>query len=409
LEDHLTELAHHFDRSGNVPKAVEYLGRAGDRAAQQVAYAAAIGYFTRALELLPRLPDGAARDRQELDLQMALSWSVFVVRGPRTPERESAFVRARELCERLGDNAKLMEALLGLAHLHVNRGDFDLARELAERVLAMAQQAKAPAMLAGAHAVLGVVGFATGQFPAAREHFERAVELFGASPFRNLGAYFAQNAPNVLVAILEILGYPSTALSRGYQLLATARRSSDPNSIATALFSYGMHHVFLRDTRKVTERADELLSIATEDGMAFDLIWATFFRGWAMAAAGRGEEGIAEMRQSISDPMVAQALSTALMVVALAEACGKNGRVEVGLDLVAKGLATAEQTDLRAAEAELYRIKGDLLVATDWGNVAEAERSLRTAIDVRPPAGRQAFRTPRDGQPSPPAQAAGRN
>src|ERR1700746_3137338 len=52
LEDYLNELAHHFDRSGNVPKAVEYLVRTGARAAQQVAHSEAIGYFTRALELL---------------------------------------------------------------------------------------------------------------------------------------------------------------------------------------------------------------------------------------------------------------------------------------------------------------------------------------------------------------------
>jgi class 3 adenylate cyclase len=73
LEDHVTELAHHFERSGNASKAVEYLGRAGARAAEQVAHSEAMGYFTRALELLPQLPQGTARDTQELDLQMALS------------------------------------------------------------------------------------------------------------------------------------------------------------------------------------------------------------------------------------------------------------------------------------------------------------------------------------------------
>jgi predicted ATPase len=166
LEDHLTELAHHFDRSGNIPKAVEYLGRTGARAAQQAAHSEAIGYFTRAVELLRRSPDGAARDSRELDLQMALSWSLVVARGYRpSPERESALVRAWELCERLGENAKLMEALVALAHLGFNRRDYGLARKLAERVLAMAEQAKAPTMLAGAHYVLGAVRFATGHFP----------------------------------------------------------------------------------------------------------------------------------------------------------------------------------------------------------------------------------------------------
>jgi predicted ATPase len=213
LDDHLTELAHHFDRAGNAPKAVEYLGRTGARAAQQGAHAEAIGYFTRALELLLGLPEDAARDRQELDLQMALSWSLYVARGPRVPERERALVRARDLGQRLGDDAKLMEALLTLAENRFSRSDFEQAGELAERVLAIAEQAKAGAMLAGAHFVLGCVRFATRQFPAAREHVERAVELFGAGPFRDYLALFAQAAPNLLVTILIILGYPSTGLA----------------------------------------------------------------------------------------------------------------------------------------------------------------------------------------------------
>jgi tetratricopeptide (TPR) repeat protein len=387
LEDHLTELAHHYNRSGNVPKAVEYLGRTGARAAQQVAHVEAIGHLTRALELLPRLPDGAARDSQELDLQMALSWSVFVARGPRAPELGYVLVRMRELCEHSGENAKLMEALLVLA-FH-NRRDFGLARELAERVFAMAQQAKAPAMLGGAHFVLGIVLTATGQYPAGRENLERAVELLGAGPSRNYGAYFAQTAPRLLVGVLATLGYPLTALSRANELLAAARQRSDPYSIANALLGDVSNHVALRDARMVAQRADEMLSIATEYEMPLHLILATFLRGWAMAASGRGEEGIAEMRRSISDPVIAEALSTAGMLVALAEACGKYGRAQEGLDLVAKGLATAEQTGLRLAEPELYKVKGELLLIRDPPDEAEAERCFRTAIDV---ARRQAAR-----------------
>jgi predicted ATPase len=52
-------------------KAVEYLGRAGTNAAQQATHSEAIGYFTRALELVARMPESDTRDRQELDLQMA--------------------------------------------------------------------------------------------------------------------------------------------------------------------------------------------------------------------------------------------------------------------------------------------------------------------------------------------------
>jgi predicted ATPase len=142
LEDHLAELAHHFERSGNAPKAVEYLGRSGARAAQQAAHSEAIGYFTRALELLRRFPAGTVRDSQESNLQLALGGSLRVARGPQAPELEYALVRARELCEHLGDNAKLMEVLLALAHTRFTRRDIEQARELAETVLAMAEPAK---------------------------------------------------------------------------------------------------------------------------------------------------------------------------------------------------------------------------------------------------------------------------
>jgi adenylate cyclase len=343
LEGHLTELAHHFDRSGNVPKAVEYLGRTGARAAQQVAHSEAIAYFTRALELLQQLPDGTARDRQELDLQMALTSSSFVSIGEvRLAERE----------------------------------------DLAERVLAAAQPGEASATLAGAHYVLGRVQFSKGQFLAAREHLERAIELFGAGP-SDYGYYYSQSAPNILVGVLLILGYPSTALGRASKLVGAARTSADPNSIAINLFSDGLNHLVLRDARIVAERADELHPIAIEHKLRMYLIVAAFFRGWATAAAGRAEDGIAEMRRSISEVMVSGGLvSPALMLTTFAESCGKSGRLEEGLDWVAKGLTIAEQTGLRATEAELHRLKGELLLIKGPGNEAEPECCLRRAIEV---------------------------
>jgi predicted ATPase len=55
IDDYVAELAHHYNRGGNVRKAVEYIGRAGARAAAQVAHTQAVGYLTRAVELVGRL------------------------------------------------------------------------------------------------------------------------------------------------------------------------------------------------------------------------------------------------------------------------------------------------------------------------------------------------------------------
>jgi class 3 adenylate cyclase/tetratricopeptide (TPR) repeat protein len=392
LEDHLSELANHYDRGGNVLKAAEYLNRTGAWAAQQMAHSDAIGRFNRALELLRQLPEGASRDQLELDLQLALSWSLFVARGVGAPEHELALVRARELCEGMGDNTRLMEVLQALAQVHYAHREFELSRELAVKVLAMAESAKAPPMLAMTNTILGVVDFASGQFEAAREHFERATELFSVSRLRNLGAYLAQTTPTILVAALSILGYPSVALRRFDELLAAARRSSDPNATGIALYGSGLHHVLLRNPRMVAELADEMLAIASKDEVPLiNLGGAIFFKGWAMAAAGRGDEGIVEMRRSISDPRIAQLISTSMMILTLAETCGKYGRAEEGLDWVAKGLAAAEQNGQRAFEAELHRVKGELLIIKNIGNVLEAEHCLRTAMAVAHEQGARLF------------------
>jgi predicted ATPase len=334
--------------------------------------------------LLRRLPDGAARDRQELDLQMALSWTLLRTGFLASPEREYAVARAQELCERLEDDTKLMEVLLALAQLHFNRRDFARALELTERVLAMAQQVNASGMLSGAHALLGLVLFGTGEFAAARDHFQYAVELFDAGLFRTGGVHllFYRGASPVFTTTVVILGYPSFALSRARELVAAARRSADPLAISNALLATLMSQVVLRDTSMVVERSGELQSIANEHELRFPLMLASFMQGCTLTARGRAEEGIAEMRRGVSDPRFAATLARTLLSVTLAETCGKNGRAQEGLDLVAKDLATAEQTGLRTTEAELHRLKGELLLIKEASNMAEAEQCLRTAIDV---------------------------
>jgi tetratricopeptide (TPR) repeat protein len=299
LEDHVSELAHHYDRSGNIRKAVEYLGRAGRLAAKQTAHSEAIGYLKRAVELLKHLSDSVDRDRQEFDLQMALSWSLNIL-NPVDPEREPVLIRARELCERLGDDAEEMEVLLQLAHLCFVRREYSVALKLAQRLLSLAEPAKATAMIAGAHFVLGTVAHYLGQLEAAREHLEIAVPLFGTGPFRNLGeAQYAPAAAGNLTTTLLLLGYPAAALRKDREFLDAMRRLSDPVSLTLAVFREVVNHTLLRDRRTALERAEELLVIATDRDLRFWVAVAAFFRGWALADEGRGQEGLAEMSRAL--------------------------------------------------------------------------------------------------------------
>jgi adenylate cyclase len=257
------------------------------------------------------------------------------------------------------------------------RNESGIARELADDVIALAEQANAPATLAAAHSALAMALFSEGHADeAAREHFERAIELFGAGPFRNFGeAYYAQVAEGMLGTVLLSLGYPSTALAKQRESLAAARRRSDPFLIFSALFSGAMNHLILRDSRTAAELAEEIVSIANEHGMnRQDFL---FFRGWARSATELAREGITEMRRAISYSKLAKG-PTAAMLATLAEACGKNGLPEEGLEAVVQGM-TLDETRYRA---ELQRVKGELLLMRDPSDEAEALRCFRTAIDI---------------------------
>ena len=181
LEDHLDELAYHYNRSDNVAKAVEYLGRAGEQALQRSAYADAISGLSAALNLLQRLPDSPERIQRELRLQLAIGPALSAVKGWAAPEVERAYTRARELCERVGNPPELLPALVGLWGMHWVRGELRRADELATQLLRLAQSSHDPALLLYARYVLGNTSFWRGELLCAKEHLELAISIMTLS------------------------------------------------------------------------------------------------------------------------------------------------------------------------------------------------------------------------------------
>jgi hypothetical protein len=159
-----------------------------------------------------------------------------------------------------GEDAELMETLLQLAQFRMVRRDYTMARELAQRVLGLAEPAKATAMVAGAYYLLGIIPSFLGELQAAREHLEVAVAQFGPGPSRNFReAQYAAFATTALTTTLLFLGYPAAALRKSRDFLDAIRRLSDPVSLTSALLREAILHVYLRDSRTGLERAEELL------------------------------------------------------------------------------------------------------------------------------------------------------
>jgi len=225
-----------------------------------------------------------------------------------------------------------------------------------------------------------------GNFEQAREYFEGAIELSSGRPIRKFGpvSIIVQMAPFTLADTLLILGCPTTALKRNKDALDTAR-CSEPFLNANALVQYVAPYLLLRDVRAAAERVEELAAMAAEHEMPNSHAFAIFCR-WLIADAGRVKEGLGEMGRIITR-LLGRFAPVEWLVVAFVEVCRSNGLPDEGLATITEALTRGEKTPY--LHAELYRLKGELMLLKDPRSEAEAERSLRKAIDI---ARRQAAR-----------------
>ena len=139
-ETMVTELAAHFERGGDIARALRYLAEAARQALQRAANLEAIGHLQRALQLLASLAPSVERDRQELGLQAMLAMPLLMTQGHTAPAVSQAFSRAFELTDRAGTAPELFSSLFGLFRHALVGGDLARAQRLAEQMLQAAEQ-----------------------------------------------------------------------------------------------------------------------------------------------------------------------------------------------------------------------------------------------------------------------------
>lgn len=366
LEDHYSDLAHHYSHSSNTQKAVEYLQRAGEQAIQRSAYPEAISHLTTALGLLHGLPDTPGRAQGELTVQLALGTSLQVTGGPASQEVEHAYTRARELCQLGGDSPQLFSALRGLWLLHHVRANLAIAHELGEQLLHMAQRVQDVAFLVEAHRALGSTLLWLGEFSSAQAHLRQGGALYNPQQHRSLIFLHGGVDPGVSCLCEEaralwFLGYPDQALQRSQAALTLAQELSDPFSLGFALvFAAGLHQL-RREGRAAQEWAEAAIALAAEQGFASLLSAGTIRRGWALAEQGQAEQGLAQMHEGLAARQATGAqLAQPYFLALQAEVYGKVGQVEQGLAVLTEAFAAVQNSGERRLEAELYRLKGQL-------------------------------------------------
>jgi predicted ATPase len=378
-------LAHHCTEAGLIETAVEGWHKAGQQAIARSAMAEAIAQLTKGLGLLARLPDGTERRRRELDLQLALGGALTAGRGTGVPETGRAFARAAELCEQTGETSLLAPALHGLVVFHFSRAELPPALALAERALAAAEREDEIAARVVGHFCVGWVNLALGRLGAARGHLERALELHAIAQQALSRLTYSWDVRVKCLAYLSwallILGHPDRARARSRDALSEAEQLSHPFTLGFALHRTLTVLQLYGEVPAVAERATAMLALGREQGFPVYVAAGTFYRGWLLVQEGCASEGLPPMREALTLLRVngdEDFLPYSLGL--LAEAHGTIGQTAAALGLVDEALARLERTDERLFEAEVHRLKGELLLASSGADRAEA--CLRRAIEV---------------------------
>ena len=399
------ELAMHFEQAQDHKRATKYLQHAADNAVQRFAYGEAVKLARKGLYLLRTLPEDRERAERELRLQLTLGVPLIASQGYAAPQVGGVYMRARELCRQLGETTDVSEVLWGLWRFYTVRAEFGTAREIAEELLRLAERAPHSDLSMRGHLALQVTCLHMGEFAQAKDHFEKALLL--DQPGRHLydAVDYFQNSSVAMRCYaawtLWFLGEPDQALERMHEALALARELSEPHGLAHALYFASVLHRFRGEDRLAQERAEAAIAISREHGLMMWQTFATFARGWAIIKQGL-EAPIEEIRHALAAyDATGTEVGRPHLLALLGEALGRARQAEDGLRLLEEALALAHHRDEGCYIAELYRIKGELLlnqavvrvrsraappgkvtIESEQPMVAQAESCFRKAISV---------------------------
>ena len=384
-------LAWHLTEAGLLEKAVRYWQRAGERATERSANREAVAHLKRGLEVLDQLAESRERDERELLLQAALMGPFAANEGYASAAAERAAKRAVELggqiAADLPSQRQAVLALRRLANIHMHRGELRTGLALTEEALCLSERLGDPHVLSHVRYNMGLLHDFLGDPSAARRHLEAGLALYDPERDRAKAARYGYDAGmachSVLAACLWHQGFPDEALRHAEEAIAAARAASHPLSEAWALSRAAQVHQFRGEAALCRERAEAALALATEQLIPYWAAYSAVHSGWAFVEGDQAEEGLARLRAGIDAyRATGSKVDEPQWLALLAEARLATGRIEEGLSAVREALAEVEETAARYYEAELNRLEGELLLASNEPDESRAEASFRKAIAI---------------------------
>jgi predicted ATPase/DNA-binding winged helix-turn-helix (wHTH) protein len=338
----------------------------------------------RALAVLDR--DDAGIARQRMQLSAALGWSLMYGVG-RAREAGPAWTTTLALAEKLGDTAYRLRALWALCIDQFNNGDLRAALDFARRFAGLAEQTGDAVDLMMADRLLATAHHYFGDQREARNHIDRALaQLVALEQPQIVRVRFEMRVSThyFQARILWLQGCAEQALRVVEHNIEAGNAVGQALTFCSVLGQGACPIALWAGDLDAAERYGAMLLDHTErHPIRLWQIWARCFSSLVTAKQGDISTGLRALRGGLEEAGEARFLPRFLLLLGELAAClGKAGEIALGLETVDAAIARCEARDEGWYIAELFRIRGELVLLQGAADAAPAaERHFRRALD----------------------------
>lgn len=362
-------LAHHLIQAGLTVRAIGYLRKAGQRAIERSAISEAKRHLAQALDLLQSHPEGPARKRQALELQVMLGQALIASHGYAAPETGEALLQAKALIDDETDPAQRLAILYGIWAGYYVGGEVARQTEAALDFLAEAKRHRDAGAQCVAHRIVGTTYLTKGDFASALSHLMKAEALYDPQLHAPLRSRYGQDIGAAALCYLSWalwhLGLFEQTLQVADAAVARSNELAHPHtSVFTICHARGLFDIFRRDPAQMRAYADLVVSSCEKHGLSHWMACGRILEGWASISEGELEQGIKVLQSGIAAWQRSGARLWLPLFLALeAEAHAKHGDLASARTAIEKAIAVSEKGGEQWCLAELLRIKAGLLDA----------------------------------------------
>ena len=378
-------LGRHFSEGGLADRAVHYWQLAADLAVRRSADMEAVSHFGKGLEQLNTLPESVERDTQELALRIGLGPSLSITKGHGSPDFIQNYERARPLFDRVGEASQRFPVIWGLWYAKNQTGQIAEACALADELLEIGRQQTDTGILLEAHHSAWTSRFAGGDLRSVVEHAKQGAALYDIDQHGSHAMLYGGHDPGVCCRFvgglaLSLLGFLDQGRDWGQESLGFAEKLAHQPTLAFALSFTTSIHYLRREPHIVRECADRASILCAEYGFAFIDAMAKLLHGWSLAAQGETEDGL-ELSTAGFDAVRATGIQRlSFQFTVLAQVLHWAGDTAKALEALEEALSVVNTSGEMRWAPDIYRLKGDFLLARPNGARAEAERCFQHGI-----------------------------